>query len=52
MAIPMAWHLRRTAYAKKFSGKRTHRIIEGVGDNLPQEAPQAFAEVVIGVDAY
>jgi pimeloyl-ACP methyl ester carboxylesterase len=41
-----------TAYAKKFSGKRTHRIIKGVGHNLPQEAPQAFAEAVVEVDGY
>jgi pimeloyl-ACP methyl ester carboxylesterase len=36
-----------SAYAAKFSGKRTHRIIKGVGHNLPQEAPQAFATAVI-----
>jgi pimeloyl-ACP methyl ester carboxylesterase len=35
-----------------FSGKRTHRIIKGVGHNLPQEAPQPFAEAVIAVDGY
>src|SRR5271165_2028627 len=38
------------AYAKKFSGKYAHRLIEGgVGHNLPQEAPQAFAQAVIDV---
>jgi pimeloyl-ACP methyl ester carboxylesterase len=41
-----------TSYAKMFSGKRTHRIIKGVGHNLPQEAPQAFADAVIEVAAY
>jgi pimeloyl-ACP methyl ester carboxylesterase len=41
-----------SAYAMKFSGKRTHRIIKGVGHNLPQEAPQAFAEAVVEVDGY
>jgi pimeloyl-ACP methyl ester carboxylesterase len=41
-----------TSYAKKFSGKRTHRVIEGVGHNLPQEAPQAFTEAVVEVDGY
>jgi pimeloyl-ACP methyl ester carboxylesterase len=41
-----------TSYAKMFSGKRTHRIIKGVGHNLPQEAPQAFAEAVIEVAGY
>jgi pimeloyl-ACP methyl ester carboxylesterase len=36
------------SYGKKFSGKYTHRTITGgIGHNLPQEAPQAFAEAVI-----
>jgi pimeloyl-ACP methyl ester carboxylesterase len=36
------------SYAKKFSGKYAHRDIRGgVGHNLPQEAPQAFAEAVV-----
>jgi len=43
---------RRRSYAKKFSGRRTHRIIKGVGHNLPQEAPQAFTEAVVEVDGY
>jgi pimeloyl-ACP methyl ester carboxylesterase len=37
------------AYAKKFSGKYSHRLIKGAGHNLPQEAPQAFAEAVLEV---
>jgi pimeloyl-ACP methyl ester carboxylesterase len=37
-----------SAYAKKFSGKYEHRDIKGgIGHNLPQEAPQAFAEAII-----
>jgi pimeloyl-ACP methyl ester carboxylesterase len=41
------------AYAKKFSGKYEHRTIEGgIGHNLPQEAPQAFAKAVIDVDGF
>ena len=41
------------AYAKKFSGKYTHRVLEGgIGHNPPQEAPQAFAQAVIDVDKY
>jgi pimeloyl-ACP methyl ester carboxylesterase len=44
-------HPDAAAYAKKFTGKYTHRVISGgVGHNLPQEAPQAFAEAVIEVD--
>src|SRR5262249_42129314 len=42
-----------SAYAKKFSGKYTHRTISGgVGHNLPQEAPQAFTDAVVEVDGY
>jgi len=38
------------AYAKKFTGKYEHRLIEaGIGHNLPQEAPQAFAQAVVDV---
>ena len=41
------------AYAKKFSGKYSHRLITGgIGHNLPQEAPQAFADAVVAVDGY
>jgi pimeloyl-ACP methyl ester carboxylesterase len=36
-----------SASAAKFSGPRSHRRIAGVGHNLPQEAPQAFADAVI-----
>ncbi len=40
------------AYANKFSGKYEHRnITGGIGHNLPQEAPQAFAEAVADVAA-
>ena len=40
------------AYAKKFSGKYSHRILKDIGHNVPQEAPQAFAKAVIDVDSY
>jgi len=40
-------HPEPSAYAKKFSGKYSHRTVTGgIGHNLPQEAPQAFAEAV------
>ena len=46
-------HLDPSAYAKKFSGKYAHRTITGgIGHNLPQEAPQAFAQAVIDVDRF
>lgn len=46
-------HPPASAYAAKFSGRYSHRLIgNGVGHNLPQEAPEAFAEAVIDVDHY
>jgi len=46
-------HPDQSVYAKKFSGKYAHRLITGgIGHNLPQEAPQAFAQAVIDVDAF
>ena len=43
-------HAEPSAYAKKFSGKYSHRTITGgIGHNLPQEAPRAFAEAIIDV---
>ena len=41
------------SYSKKFSGRYAHRLIKGgIGHNLPQEAPTAFAQAVIDVDAF
>jgi pimeloyl-ACP methyl ester carboxylesterase len=41
-----------SSYAKKFAGKYEHRLIKGgIGHNLPQEAPQAFAEAVVDIAA-
>jgi pimeloyl-ACP methyl ester carboxylesterase len=43
-------HPEPAAYRSKFSGKYEHRTIDGgIGHNLPQEAPQAFAKAVIDV---
>ena len=43
-------HPEPSAYAAKFSGKYAHWMIKGgIGHNLPQEAPQAFAEAVLEV---
>jgi pimeloyl-ACP methyl ester carboxylesterase len=41
-----------THYREKFSGKYSHRIFKGIGHNVPQEAPQAFAEAVVEVAGY
>jgi pimeloyl-ACP methyl ester carboxylesterase len=44
-------HPEPAAYAKRFTGKYKHELIGGgVGHNLPQEAPRAFADAVIDVD--
>ncbi len=44
-------HSEAAAYANKFSGRYAHRVIKGgIGHNLPQEAPQAFADAVVDVD--
>jgi pimeloyl-ACP methyl ester carboxylesterase len=46
-------HPDAASYAKKFAGKYTHRLIGGgIGHNLPQEAPQAFAQAILDVDSY
>jgi len=39
-----------SAFAKKFTGKHVHHIIAGAGHNLPQEAPEAFANAIIEAD--
>ncbi|WP_434629123.1 alpha/beta fold hydrolase [Chromobacterium sp. CV08] len=46
-------HPEPAAYAKRFTGKYKHLLIRGgVGHNLPQEAPRAFADAVIEVDHF
>jgi pimeloyl-ACP methyl ester carboxylesterase len=46
-------HPEPSAYAHKFSGSYSHRTIEGgIGHNLPQEAPEAFAKAVADVDTH
>lgn len=42
-----------STYARKFSSRYAHRTITGgIGHNLPQEAPKAFAEAIVDVDGY
>jgi pimeloyl-ACP methyl ester carboxylesterase len=48
-----AIHGPSASYRNRFSGKYEYRLITGgVGHNLPQEAPQAFAQAVIDVDGF
>jgi pimeloyl-ACP methyl ester carboxylesterase len=43
-------HLDPAAYAKRFTGRYTHRVVTGgIGHNLPEEAPRAFADAVIEI---
>ena len=43
-------HPSPAAYAAKFTGRYQHRTVaDGVGHNLPQEAPEAFALAVLDV---
>jgi pimeloyl-ACP methyl ester carboxylesterase len=45
-------HAPPSAYRKMFTGKYEHRdLTGGIGHNLPQEAPQAFAEAIVDVGA-
>jgi pimeloyl-ACP methyl ester carboxylesterase len=44
-------HPEPATYAKKFTGPYEHRTLTGgIGHNLPQEAPSAFAQAIIDVD--
>jgi pimeloyl-ACP methyl ester carboxylesterase len=46
-------HLEPSAYAGKFTGKYEHRLVSGgIGHNLPQEAPAAFARAIADVDRF
>jgi pimeloyl-ACP methyl ester carboxylesterase len=43
-------HPEQSAYAAKFTGAYSHRTVEGgIGHNLPQEAPEAFAGAVLEI---
>jgi hypothetical protein len=43
-------HAEPATYAKMFTGRYEHRTITGgIGHNLPQEAPQAFAQAIIDI---
>jgi len=45
-------HPDSSAYAKKFTGKYAYRLVSGgIGHNLPQEAPQAFAKAIMDADS-
>ena len=41
-----------SGYRGKFSGRYSHKILNGIGHNVPQEAPQTFASAIVEVDGY
>jgi pimeloyl-ACP methyl ester carboxylesterase len=41
-----------SGYRDRFSGRYSHKLLNGIGHNVPQEAPRAFADAVIEVDSY
>jgi pimeloyl-ACP methyl ester carboxylesterase len=46
-------HPEPASYRSKFTGRYAHRTLAGgIGHNLPQEAPQAFAEAIVEVGGY
>ncbi|HEY5749760.1 MAG TPA: alpha/beta hydrolase [Chryseolinea sp.] len=46
-------HPAPASYAKKFTGRYSHKTIStGIGHNLPQEAPKAFADAIVEADGY
>src|SRR5258705_5214176 len=40
------------AYRSKFTGRYSHQILDGIGHDVPQEAPRAFADAIIEVAGY
>ena len=38
------------AYRKMFTGPYNHVVLDGIGHNVPQEAPEAFADAVVAAD--
>jgi pimeloyl-ACP methyl ester carboxylesterase len=38
------------SYRSKFVGPHSHRIFTGIGHNVPQEAPQKFAQAILDVE--
>jgi pimeloyl-ACP methyl ester carboxylesterase len=48
-----AFHPDPSGYATKFTGPYEHRTLEGgIGHNIPQEAPDAFATAIVDVDGW
>jgi pimeloyl-ACP methyl ester carboxylesterase len=42
----------RGTHSKRFTGRHENRVVVNAGHNLPQEAPEAFADAVLDVNAW
>jgi pimeloyl-ACP methyl ester carboxylesterase len=40
------------SYRQMFTGKYAHKILDGVGHNVPQEAPEEFADAIVEADSH
>jgi pimeloyl-ACP methyl ester carboxylesterase len=40
------------AYRRKYTGAYAHRVLTGIGHNVPQEAPDAFAKAIVDANGY
>ena len=40
------------SYRKLFTDRYSHPVLDGVGHNVPQEAPQDYANATVEVDSY
>jgi len=40
------------AYANQYTGRHSHRVLRGIGHNVPHEGPAAFAQAITDVDGY
>jgi pimeloyl-ACP methyl ester carboxylesterase len=38
-----------STYAHRFAGPYSHQVLEGIGHNVPQEAPKACADAILEV---
>src|ERR1700724_3730779 len=41
-----------SAYRQLFTGRYDHRVLDGIGHDVPQEAPQEFANAIFYVAKY
>ena len=41
-----------TAYRRQFTGRYSHRVLDGIGHNVPQEAPARFADAVVAAEGF